>query len=394
MFKYFIGVDVSKDKFNFAVINGDLENIDNGCIEMNRTGFEEFKSKLDFYQDIIIAMESTGSYHINLLSFLGANNFKTALVNPALIKKFSEGSSLRKTKTDELDAVTIGKFIFKNIEYLDRFVPYSVDEVTALARLRENIVKEIAKTKTQLKQNLNLVFPEIVKECNIFNDTILNILEVFPTPESIRKAPKSKLKGVFNKASKGKKGRNLSLTYDRFKELALDSIGISSEGYAKIVEHNIKSLKFLQSQLEEISNDFIDKINDSKKDDMEILSSIKGIGNTTAAHFIVEVRDINRFENRNKLSAYAGIDPSFKESGTSVNIKGKVTKKGNKSLRRALYLMATGVMKFNDYFRAYYLKKKSEGMSHRKAMIALCNKLLRTIFALLTRREFFVIKYS
>uniref|UniRef100_UPI00235594B4 transposase n=1 Tax=Flexistipes sinusarabici TaxID=2352 RepID=UPI00235594B4 len=107
-----------------------------------------------------------------------------------------------------------------------------------------------------------------------------------------------------------------------------------------------------------------------------------------------EVRDINRFENKNKLSAYAGIDPSFKESGTSVNIKGKVTKKGKKSLRRALYLMATGVMKFNDYFRAYYLKKKSEGISHRKAMIALCNKLLRTIFALLTKRELFVIKYS
>jgi hypothetical protein len=52
--------------------------------------------------------------------------------------------------------------------------------------------------------------------------------------------------------------------------------------------------------------------------------------------------------------------------------------------------MASGVMKFNDYFRAYYLKKRAQGSQHRKAMIALLNKLLRTFFSILSNNQLFI----
>ncbi len=107
------------------------------------------------------------------------------------------------------------------------------------------------------------------------------------------------------------------------------------------------------------------------------------------AAVMAKMKDINRFVNRNKFTAYAGIDPSIKQSGTSLNMRGKISKKGSKYLRGVLYLTASDVMKFNDYFRAYYLKKKSEDMLHRKAMIALCNKLGITLFAMLTKIETF-----
>ena len=106
---------------------------------------------------------------------------------------------------------------------------------------------------------------------------------------------------------------------------------------------------------------------------MDSITSIKDISDTTATCFIAEVKDIAGFVNRNKFAAYAGIDPSVRQSGASLNARVRISKKGSKSLKRVLYLMASGVIKFNDYFRAYYLKKKNESMPHRKAMIALCN---------------------
>ncbi|MGA1847693.1 transposase, partial [Deferribacter abyssi] len=118
------------------------------------------------------------------------------------------------------------------------------------------------------------------------------------------------------------------------------------------------------------------------------ITSIKGINDITAAHFLAEIKDINRFANKGKLAAYAGIDPAIKQSG-SMYSNGRISKKGSRSLRRILYLMASGVIKFNEYFRAYYLKKKEEGMPHRKAMIALCNKLVRVLYAMLTKKEVF-----
>ena len=102
-----------------------------------------------------------------------------------------------------------------------------------------------------------------------------------------------------------------------------------------------------------------------------------------------EIKDIDRFENKNKLIAYCGTDPSVKQSGSSIYGRSRISKKGSRTLRRTIYLMAMGLIRCNMFFKKYYLKKRDEGFSHRKAMIALCNKLLRVIYALLKKREYF-----
>ena len=385
-FKHFIGVDVSKNKFNYAVINSAMKLIKEGELDMDFDGFNSFNKIIKSFDNSVIALESTGIYHLNLLSFLISKNHKTTLINPSLIKKFTQTITLRKTKTDKIDAVIIAKFILKNIEHISYFIPNNMDDITAMARVRESITTQLGKTKTQFKQHLVVVFPEIVAKYNVYTNFMLNVLNEFPTPQSIVNTPIKKIKEVFNQYST--KGRTPIITPDKFIKLAKKSIGISTKIYAEIIKHDITMIKFLSAELDKITNEFIDIINKNKKDDMEILNSIKGISDTTAAHFLTEIKDIKRFENSKKLAAYAGIDPSVKQSG-SMNQKGRISKKGAKSLRRCLYLMASSVMRCNEYFRGYYLKKKSEGMPHRKAMIALCNKILRVIFALLKYKEFF-----
>ncbi|EDP73215.1 IS110 family transposase, partial [Hydrogenivirga sp. 128-5-R1-1] len=104
--------------------------------------------------------------------------------------------------------------------------------------------------------------------------------------------------------------------------------------------------------------------------------------------FIAEIEDISRFENAKKLISYAGTDPVVKQSG-KWKVRMSISKQGNPFLRNILYQMATGVVMWNEIFREYYRRKYQQFKSRKKAMIAVVNKLVRVIFAMLSNRQFF-----
>jgi transposase len=381
-FSYFIGIDISKDSFNFAIIDNNFSTIEDGKLNMDYEGFQKIKQLISQFHNSIVALESTGIYHINILSFLISFKKEVCLINPSVIKQFSKSVSLRNTKTDKIDATVIAKFIAKYPEHTRFFTLSHIDELTALARTRENIAKQIAKVKTQLKQHLIIAFPEILHHYNIFTDSFLHILLNFPSAKAIKKASYKQILNSFTHI----KGRAANISVKQLKKLANKSISSASHIIENIIQHDIKHLLFLNEQLKSITDIFIQKVNDSKKDDMDILKSIKGISDTTAAHIISEVKNIDRFENKNKFIAFFGTDPSFKQSGTSIYARGKISKKGSKSLRRTIYLVASSLIRCNKYFKIYYDKKRKEGFCHRKAIIALCNKVIRIIFTLLKKR--------
>lgn len=385
MSKVFVGIDVSKDSFNYCIIDESMKTIKSGSFSMDREGFEAFKEVIEGYPDSTIGLESTGGYHTNLLSFLIAFRKDVCLINPVLIKRFASSVTLRKTKTDVIDASLIAHFLLKNRDCIHCFVLDINEEIKTLARMREDMARDVAKAKTRLKQHLAITFPELTFRYNPFTNTILTILKYFPTVEDIRRAKVSEIKAVME----GIPGRETHISPEGLKGLADSSIGKSSDRYRVIIRHDVDMLIFLMEKLKEITHTFMDEIERTRKKDIDILKSIKGIGDITASHFMAEIKDISRFESKGSLIAYAGTDPSIAYSGISIKRNGRISKRGSNSLRRCLYLMASGVMKFNGYFRGYYLKKRQEGMQHRKAMIALCNKLLRVIFALLKKREYF-----
>jgi transposase len=126
------------------------------------------------------------------------------------------------------------------------------------------------------------------------------------------------------------------------------------------------------------------------QEDMQILRSIKGIGYKSASNFLVEMGgDINNFGNHKKLIAMAGLDPAVYQSGKHEG-KGRISKRGNKHLRRVVWLMSTKVIMFNDFFKSYYLKRREDGLPYKKAVIATAHKLIRTIFAMLSNRTVFI----
>ncbi len=118
----------------------------------------------------------------------------------------------------------------------------------------------------------------------------------------------------------------------------------------------------------------------------DILSSIKGISKDLANRFIAEIGDIKKFESAKKIIKYAGLDPVIKQSGKWKSYKG-ISKKGSAYLRDICYQMAYGVVTWNSVFKEYLKKKWSQYGSYRKAMIAVVNKLIRVIFAMLKKGE-------
>jgi transposase len=110
MYKLLVGADVSRDFFSAAGLDQEGKEHFSGSYEMNSQGFSVFLKALssqgERLDQVIVVMESTGCYHINLFSFLSSQAIRTVVVNPLLISNFAK-LSLRKTKTDKKDALTI-----------------------------------------------------------------------------------------------------------------------------------------------------------------------------------------------------------------------------------------------------------------------------------------------
>jgi transposase len=116
----------------------------------------------------------------------------------------------------------------------------------------------------------------------------------------------------------------------------------------------------------------------------QLLRSIPGVGPVTAASFVSEVVDINRFKRSKHLVAYTGIDPRTHESGETIKGKGYITKRGNKILRTILYNAASVAVRHENTFQTYFQKKLSQGKPYRVALVATMRKMICVIHAVWT----------
>jgi transposase len=384
MMSKIIGIDVSQKSSSFHLMGaGNKEKID-GSFSMNREGFESLLAQTGCTDAPRFVMESTGRYHITLAHFLLQKGLQTFIVNPVLVKQFSKAHTLRKTKTDKVDARTIASFALSGTAAMDNTGRAMDDQKLSIARRREQVAEEVAKAKTQLKADLTVAFPEILSD-KVFTMGMLRLLSRFPCASSIQEASDEQLQ----QALKGERGRGISLTVAQLRELATDSIGLPS--YGPLVSDSAESLLFLNCKLDGLTDQLIAIVRQTQGEEMDIITSIQGIGDITAAHFLTEIGSIDRFERYQNLIAFCGTDPGIYQSG-AITKRGRITKHGNASLRKYLYLMGMGLIRCNPHFKAFYDKKRDEGFPHRKAMVALMNKLIKTLFAMLKKKEKFIVQ--
>ena len=331
---YYVGIDISKYKHDLCIISNTGEVIvKNSSFENNKKGFQDLLEHLKSYDksQVHIAFEATGHYSMNLELFLIDKEFSFMKINPLIIKQFFKTRSLRRTKTDKADALNIAEYLMSIPYKPNSLLLYHTYSLKSLCRTREQLIKERSKFAVLLTNELDKSFPELKPFFNnIISSTLLFILDKYKNPSHI------------------------ALMKD------YDSIRCISRGkftYAKF------------AKLKELNPSIL---------------SIPGIGEITAASIISEYGDISCFSSSAKMLAFAGLEPSINQSGT-LESNGKMVKHGSGHLRYVLMNASLTLLKFNPTFYDYYLKKRSEGKSHRVALSHVCKKLVRLIYTLETK---------
>lgn len=378
----YVGIDIAKDKHDCFAMNSDGEIlIENFTFQNNSNGFNLFFNSISQFseslENIKVGLEATGHYSNNILNFLTSKGFNVYVINPLQTNLYRKGQSLRKTKTDKLDARFIATMLIT-----DNLKPYSnlsyhISELKSLVRHRFRLVEERSKFKVSLSRLVTIIFPELEKIVwSISQNSILYLLEELPSSKDISECNLKHLTNILEKYSKGKYSRDKAI---EIRDLARKSIGTNSPSISFELRQVIQTILFLQSQINEIDKE-LKKLIDTL--DSPIMT-IPGISYVTAAFILAEIGDINNFDSPAKLQAFAGLDPSTYQSGKFTATHSTMVKRGSKYLRWAL-LTATRLVCMRDKtFNDYKNQKLAEGKHYFVALSHTSKKLIRVIFYLL-----------
>ncbi|MDH4264311.1 MAG: IS110 family transposase [Deltaproteobacteria bacterium] len=394
MDRMFVGVDISKDTFSAAGLDAEGNEYFSGFYSMDSDGFCKFlelvTARCQDRQELLVGMESTGCYHINLFSFLTSQGIHAVVINPLLIANFAK-RSLRKTKTDKKDARTIAKFLMGNREEISQLsISQDLQDLRDLARERESLSHLISATKVEIKRVLRTIFPELESIADIYTRVMLRFLKEYPSARLVKVA---KPKAIAKALQQPYVGNKLTFSAEDILRAAQSSVATASPAKEIILRGKIATLLHLQERMEEMTKLLTDLCKATRVEDLKILRAIKGVGPKTGVPFLAEMGSVENFSSHKKLIAFAGMDPSVCQSGKYVG-KSKLSKRGNRHLRRAIYLMTAAVVSQNAFFKAYFLRRKKEGLIPQKALLATAHKLVRVIFAMLSHRTYFQAKMA
>lgn len=378
----FCGIDIAKDSFHAARIDHQGQLLWSRVFPMSAEGFDRFLEGL-LPEAPFLGMESTGSYYLPLFVFLRERSLEVRLINPLLIANFAK-LSLRKTKTDKRDASTIAQFLRANASSLAPSGA-AIEELRILSRQREALLRQIAATKTEIKRLLTVLFPEVLRLMNPFTTTSLRLLSAFPSKDSVQKAS---LQTLSRLVSGQGRGRRISLDPAVLLEAARTSVGVSSPASEWVLQSKVRLLKHLQEEEAAVTHHLVDDCQAQAAEDLALLNSIPGLSDVSSAHFLAETHG-RSFASPRQLIAFAGVDPGVDQSGQHKG-RGRISKRGNRSLRRVLYLMGVAVSRVNPMFRALYDRKRAQGKPYVQAILAVVHKLIRVIYAMLRHRTTFV----
>ena len=292
-----VGIDVAKDKHDCFICNSDGEVLFKAfTISNSMEGFNDLYAKIKSVSDDLsklkVGLEATGHYSYNLLGFLLDKGLPTYVINPLHTNLFRKSQTLRKTKTDKVDAHTIAKMLLSD----ENLKPYSDtlyhnEELKSLTRYRFDKVRERAALKNSIARLVNILFPEIEKLVpTLHMKSIYALLLEFPSARHIAKAHLTRLTNLLNEASKGHYNRDTAI---RFRDTARNSIGSFMPAKAMELKHTIELIQIISSEIDEIEFEIKRIMNDINSP----ILSIPGISYHMGAMIIAEIGDFSNFSS-------------------------------------------------------------------------------------------------
>lgn len=373
----YVGVDIAKTNHYASIVNYSTgEVIENPfLVTNNKQGFDLLYSKIKDLdkENVLIGLESTAHYGNNFIFYFHEKQFKIGLINPIQTSTLRK-TRIRKVKNDKVDSLLICEAL--SLGYYNLLSNYDIEllEIKSLCRFRKELKDKASSAKIQLNSYVDQVFPEL--NCFFKNNldikTAHELLKLYQSPQDISKLNLTKLSNLLIKSSRGKYDKNRAI---ELKQLASNSVGINNSALCIQIKMTIELIELLESQIKDIEKQVSEFI---KKSD-NVITSIPGIADITAAIIISEIGDINRFNNPSQVLAFAGLDPSVKQSGTFNASSTRMSKRGSSLLRYALILAANNVQLNTKTYNI----KRVQGKLHYNALGHCAGKLVRVIFYML-----------
>lgn len=261
----------------------------------------------------------------------------------------------------------------------DTLHPENIYELRELCRGRHAIVSMQADVKRKVVALLDQVFPEYETAfTNMFGDTSMAILQACPTPKELSEMPLEELCHLIE-VSSHKRFRMAKA--QELQALARNSFGFAMAGdvFSTMIRLYAKHLDFLKQQVREMDRK-IAEIMDTLDTP---ITTITGIGPTLGAYILSEIGDISRFSSAAKLAAYAGIDPTMRQSGEYNGVRNRMSKRGSPYLRHAIWLAASSAVLHDPALKLYFQKKRDEGKPYMASVGHACRKMVSIIYAVM-----------
>ena len=379
---YIIGIDIGKNHHEASIVSPEGKQIGHSLrFATTHKGADSLMSFI--FNNIgnsscIFGMEATGHYWYPIYSFLKARGYTIYVINPIQSDSLRK-MYIRQTKNDSIDSFLIAEVIRFGQFTTTSMADESILAMRQLCRYRDSVISSRTEIKLRISTIMEQIFPEYEKQfSSLWLSTSMGILEKYLTPENIENAPIDELFEIIKDKSHNKLTMKKAIS---IREAAADTFGIkiAQDAFSFQLKQLIDRMNFLDKQIEALDCQILEYY---EKFDC-YLHTIPGIGMIAAAAILAEIGDINRFKSSSALVAFAGIDPTVRQSGEFSSTHNHMSKRGSPYLRHAIFLAATTCSFHNSPLNAYYKKKREQGKHHLTATGAVARKLTTVIYAVL-----------
>jgi transposase len=382
----FVGIDVaSETHFLSAVDEESAILLKPSPFAEDADGYHKLFEMLGEATDTLVVMEATGHYWKNLFAHLTAHGFPVVLINPLRSRRFAEEDLVR-TKTDAIDALGLARFGAEKRPTPTALTDSATDELRELVRHRERLLQDFGDRTRQLHRLVDLGFPEFTRHVRTLDSELATtILHECPTARSFQSISLKRLAHM-RYDGQHRVGEDLART---LLEAAKVSVGSHhGHAYQLQVRHTCEDLDLWRRRLREIDRDIEAKL--AEHEVGTLLTTIDGIGPTTAARLIAELGNPARFESGRALAAYMGVVPRLRQSGKSHPSRGRLAPIGHARLRAALWMPTLVAVRRNPWLKHYYEQLRHRGKLPKVALVACMHKLLLAVHSVARRRQPFV----
>ena len=379
---YIVGIDIGKNHHEASIVSPEGKQIGRSLrFATTHKGADSLMSFI--FKNIgnspcVFGMEATGHYWYPIYSFLKAKGYTIYVINPIQSDSLRK-MYIRQTKNDSIDSFLIAEVIRFGQFGTTSMADENILAMRQLCRYRDSVISSRTEIKLRIGTIMEQIFPEYEKQfSSLWVSTSMGILEKYLTPENIENAPIDELFEIIKDKSHNRLTRAKAIS---IKEAAADTFGIkiAQDAFSFQLKQLIDRMNFLDKQIEALDCQILEYY---EKFDC-YLHTIPGIGIIGAATILAEIGDISRFKNSSALVAFAGIDPTVRQSGEFSSTHNHMSKRGSPYLRHAIFLAATTCSFHNSPLNAYYKKKRDQGKHHLTATGAVARKLTTVIYAVL-----------